>query len=146
MGDGSIPDYTITASSTQQREDGNCQPSNARLTQSANSNTIGWCPDPNDNKPWLQIDLGFKVKVEGMMLLQGSTQGTSVDMNYEYQLEYSDDQNTWHTMYSAQVRTVIYTGKVIAASYNNNYSNIGLNINTLKSAGNIYIFVVQTLE
>ena len=92
VGDGSIPDFRITASSTQQREDGNCQPSNARLTQSANSQTIGWCPDPNDINPWLQIDLGLKVIVEGMMMLRGPDQGTSVDN--EYQLEYSDDQST----------------------------------------------------
>ncbi|XP_071796193.1 uncharacterized protein [Asterias amurensis] len=103
MGDGSIPDYRITASSTQQREDGNCQPSNARLTQSANSDTIGWCANPMDINPWLQIDLGFKVIVEGMMMLQGSDQGTSVDIGYGYQLEYSDDQSTWLTMSSAQI-------------------------------------------
>ncbi|XP_071795892.1 uncharacterized protein [Asterias amurensis] len=103
MGDGSIPDFRITASSTQQREDGNCQPSNARLTQSANNNTIGWCPDPIDINPWLQIDLGFKVIVEGMMMLQGSDQGTSVDIGYGYQLEYSDDQSTWVTMDSTQI-------------------------------------------
>ncbi|XP_071795900.1 uncharacterized protein [Asterias amurensis] len=103
MGDGSIPDFRITASSTQQREDGNCQPSNARLTQSANSDTIGWCPDPIDINSWLQIDLGFKVIVEGMMMLQGSDQGTSVDIGYEYQLEYSDDQSTWHTKNSTQI-------------------------------------------
>ncbi|XP_071795899.1 uncharacterized protein [Asterias amurensis] len=103
MGDGSIPDFRITASSKQQREDGNCQPSNARLTQSANNNTIGWCANPIDINPWLQIDLGFKVIVEGMMMLQGSDQGTSVDIGYEYQLEYSDDQSTWHTKNSTQI-------------------------------------------
>ncbi|XP_071796300.1 uncharacterized protein [Asterias amurensis] len=103
MGDDIIPDYRITASSTQQREDGNCQPSNARLTQSANSNTIGWCPEPNDTNPWLQIDLGSKVIVEGLMMLQGSNQESSVDMGYKYQLEHSNDQRTWHTMDSAQI-------------------------------------------
>lgn len=119
MGDGSIPDFRITASSARQREDGNCQPSNARLTQSANSNTIGWCPDPIDINPWLQIDLGFKVIVEGMMMLQGSDQGTSVDN--EYQLEYSDDQSTWHTKNSTQVRNCnVHSEKVISASYNQN--------------------------
>ncbi|XP_071796246.1 uncharacterized protein [Asterias amurensis] len=116
MGDGSIPDYRITASSTQQREDGNCQPSNARLTQSANSNTIGWCPDPNDNNPWLQIDLGFKVIVEGVMMLQGSDQGTSEDIGYEYQLKYSDDQSTWVTMSSAQIIRRNTTSDSVATS------------------------------
>ncbi|XP_071795596.1 uncharacterized protein [Asterias amurensis] len=116
MGDGSIPDFRITASSTQQREDGNCQPSNARLTQSANSHTIGWCPDHKDNNQWLQIDLGFKVIVEGLMLLHGSTQGTSVDMNYEYQLEYSNDQNTWYTMNSTQIMRRNTTADSVATS------------------------------
>ncbi|XP_071795635.1 uncharacterized protein [Asterias amurensis] len=103
MGDGSIPDYRITASSTQQREDGTCQPSKSRLTQSTNSQTIGWCPDHNDNNPWLQIDLGSKVIVEGIMMLQISDQGTSEDVSHGYRLEYSDDQSTWHTMGSAQI-------------------------------------------
>ncbi|XP_071796274.1 uncharacterized protein [Asterias amurensis] len=103
MGDGSIPDYRITASSTQQREDGNCQPSNARLTQSANSDTIGWCPDPNDINPWLQIDLESNVIVEGIMMLQGSDQVINEDVSHGYRLEYSDDQNTWHTKGSAQI-------------------------------------------
>ncbi|XP_071796313.1 uncharacterized protein [Asterias amurensis] len=116
MGDGSIPDYRITSSSTQQREDGNCQPSNARLTQSANSDTIGWCPDPNDINSWLQIDLGFKVIVEGVMMLQGSDQGTIVDMIYGYQLEYKDDQTTWHTMDSAQIIKKDATADSIATS------------------------------
>ncbi|XP_071796301.1 uncharacterized protein [Asterias amurensis] len=117
MGDGSIPDYRITASSTQQREDGNCQPSNARLTQSANSNTIGWCPDPNnDINPWLQIDLGFKVTVEGMMMLQGSDQEISIDTSNEYQLEYSDDQSTWVTMNSTQIIRRNTTADSVATS------------------------------
>ena len=106
MGDGSIPDFRITASSTQQREDGNCQPSNARLTQSGNSNTTGWCPDPSDINPWLQIDLGFKVTVEGVVMMQGSDQETNIDIGYEYQLEHSNDQRTWHTLDSAQVGTL----------------------------------------
>ena len=108
MGDGSIPDYRITASSTQQREDGNCQPSNARLTQSANSHTIGWCPDPNDINPWLQIDLESNVIVEGIMMMQGSDQVINEDVSHGYSLEYSDDQSTWHTMGSAQVRTYMF--------------------------------------
>ncbi|XP_071795628.1 uncharacterized protein [Asterias amurensis] len=103
MGDGSIPDYRITASSPQQREDGNCQPSNARLTQSANSHTIGWCPDHNDNNPWLQIDLESNVIVEGIMMMQGSDQVINEDVSHGYRLEYSDDQSTWHTMGSAQI-------------------------------------------
>ncbi|XP_071795659.1 uncharacterized protein [Asterias amurensis] len=103
MGDGSVPDYRITASSTHQREDGNCQPSNARLTQSANSDTIGWCPDPNDINPWLQIDLESNVIVEGIMMLQGSDQVINEDVSHGYRLEYRDDQNTWHTLGSAQI-------------------------------------------
>ena len=108
MGDGSIPDYRITASSPQQREDGNCQPSNVRLTQSANSQTIGWCPDPNDINPLLQIDLEGIVIVEGIMMQQGSDQVINEDVSQGYWLEYSDDQTTWHTMGSAQVRTYMF--------------------------------------
>ncbi|XP_071803933.1 uncharacterized protein [Asterias amurensis] len=108
MGDASIPDHSITASSTNGKVDGNCQPSNARLTQSANSNTIGWCPDPNDNNPWLQIDLRVRVLVEGIMMMQGSDQGTSVDTSYEY----SDDQRTWHNVDSKQIiRTTTSTSE-----------------------------------
>ena len=103
MGDASIPDHSITASSTNGKVDGKCQPSNARLTQSANSNTIGWCPESYDNNPWLQIDLGMRVLVEGIMMLQGSDLGTSVDTSYEY----SDDQRTWHNVDSKQVRTLM---------------------------------------
>ncbi|XP_033640221.1 coagulation factor VIII-like isoform X2 [Asterias rubens] len=99
MGDASIPDHSITASSTNGKVDGKCQPSNARLTQSANSNTIGWCPESYDNNPWLQIDLGMRVLVEGIMMLQGSDLGTSVDTSYEY----SDDQRTWHNVDSKQI-------------------------------------------
>ncbi|XP_071795614.1 uncharacterized protein [Asterias amurensis] len=116
MGDGSIPDYRITASSTQQREDGNCQQSNARLTQSANSDTIGWCPDPNDINPWLQIDLESNVIVEGIMMLQGSDQVINEDVSHGYRLEYSDDQNTWHTMGSAQIIRRNTTADSVATS------------------------------
>ena len=92
---------------------------NQAMHDSLNQQTVCWCPDPIDINPWLQIDLGFKVIVEGMMMLQGSDQGTSVDN--EYQLEYSDDQSTWHTKNSTQVRNCnVHSEKVISAYYNQN--------------------------
>ncbi|XP_038068666.1 fibrinogen beta chain-like [Patiria miniata] len=102
MEDGSIHDSAISASSRYTDEDSsrstdNCQASHGRLNYLGTSGGIigGWCPSSEPDS-WLQVDLGWRLQVEGV-IIQGSFDPLETWSEWvtEYQVQYSDDQSNW---------------------------------------------------
>ena len=86
MEDGTITDVQVTSSS---RLDDNHSPSQARLNFKEEENKAGgWSTQPNDENPWLQVDLGSYTRVTRV-----ATQGLNAKDEWvtKYKLQFSDD-------------------------------------------------------
>ncbi|VDO13375.1 unnamed protein product [Rodentolepis nana] len=89
---GAITDAQISASSFMDEGDwaiNSCSPNNARpfLT-----NGLAWCPKYKSSTEWLQIDLGVRATITGVML-QG--RGDGEEWVASYTLSFSDDGIFW---------------------------------------------------
>ncbi|XP_038052541.1 uncharacterized protein LOC119725269 isoform X4 [Patiria miniata] len=116
--DGSVPDSSFTASSWRSNLDENdCLPANGRLNFGhGNDGTTlgGWCPATNntDNEPWLAVDLGQALRVEGV-LIQGGNHSDPAMMEWvtkfrvDYKVNSSDD---WMTIMNRRERTMVFLG------------------------------------
>ena len=77
-----IPNSDITASS---ENNSDSSPYYARL-----SNSKAWLPDPNDNDPWIKVNLQFSRNITAI-----ATQGFSGSYVNRYYVSYSSDGNKW---------------------------------------------------
>uniref|UniRef100_A0A5K3FEA4 Lactadherin n=1 Tax=Mesocestoides corti TaxID=53468 RepID=A0A5K3FEA4_MESCO len=90
---GAITDAQISASSSITGGGwaaNGCAPANARPFL---ANGLAWCPKYKSSTEWLQIDLGVRGTITGV-LLQGRGDGS--EWVASYTLSYSDDGLTWH--------------------------------------------------
>ena len=77
-----IPNSDITASSVNNSDS---SPYYARL-----SNSKAWLPNPNDNDPWIKVNLQFSRNITAI-----TTQGFSGSYVNGYYVSYSSDGNKW---------------------------------------------------
>ena len=105
MEDGTIADTQISSSSFT----GGDRPKNARLnlpSDVSSGQSIGsygaWCVKGSDEEKWIQVAFNAPVSLAGVMM-----QARDVYQTYEfwvsrYQVQYSDDGDTWHNMTYAE--------------------------------------------
>ncbi|CAH8542287.1 unnamed protein product [Dicrocoelium dendriticum] len=113
---GSIANWQITSSSTYPASwVKGCSEQNARLFR---PNGLAWCAKFKSSSEWLQIDLGVRALVTGIMT-QG--RGDSSEWVTSFMLSYSDDAIHWKFITDQYANQKIFEGNTDSFTVKHNY-------------------------
>ncbi|THD27537.1 Coagulation factor 5 8 type C terminal [Fasciola hepatica] len=113
---GSIADWQITASSTYPSSWAKgCSEANARLFR---PNGLAWCAKFKSSSEWLQIDLGVRALVTGIMT-QGRGDGS--EWVTSFMISYSDDATYWKFITDQYANQKIFEGNTDSFMVKHNY-------------------------
>ncbi|XP_035673286.1 cuticle collagen 7-like isoform X9 [Branchiostoma floridae] len=105
MESGAIPDSHLTASTSYGSSAHDA--SKARLHSQEGAGA--WCAAQNNNKQWLQVDVGAETTVAGV-ITQGRSSNTYPQRVTSYKLRFSRDGITWSTYLDKLGREKIFAG------------------------------------